>query len=207
MLTVDNLSLFKDNKQIFSQIGFSISSGCALIITGSNGSGKTSLLKIMAKIGQPTNGKILWSGQDINDISDDYLGDSQFLGHKNFLKQQLTVIQNLRFYTKLSDSEPALGAALQYFNLNDVANQKVKTLSAGWQQRVILAKLLACPSSIWFLDEPSTNLDKEGKDKLHNLITTRIKENGLVVMTTHDKMFFDLGVKINMEDFNQKTSQ
>lgn len=201
MLTVDNLSLFKDHKKIFGPIGFSVSSSSALIITGKNGCGKSSLLKILAGISKATEGKILWCGQDVENFRDDFNGDSQFLGHKNFLKPELTVKENLEFYARLSATIEALPAALSFFSLNDFADKKVKTLSAGWQKRVMLAKLLACPASVWFLDEPSNNLDMQGKEKLHGLIKTRIKEQGLVIITTHDEAFFDLGPRINLEDF------
>lgn len=201
MLTVDNLSLFKDHKKIFGPIGFSVSSSSALIITGKNGCGKSSLLKILAGISKATEGKILWGGQDVENFRDDFNGDSQFLGHKNFLKSELTVKENLEFYARLSATIEALPAALSFFSLNNFADKKVKTLSAGWQKRVMLAKLLACPASVWFLDEPSNNLDTQGKEKLHGLIKTRIKEQGLVILTTHDEAFFDLGPRINLEDF------
>ena len=201
MLTVDNLTLFKDHKKIFSSLGFSVSTSSALIITGKNGSGKSSLLKVLAGISKPTEGKILWGGEDVENFRDDFNGDSQFLGHKNFLKTELTVKENLQFYARLSDTELALPSALSFFGLTNLADEKVKTLSAGWQKRVMLAKLLACPATVWFLDEPSNNLDKAGKEKLHGLITTRIKENGLVILATHDEMFFDLGSHFNLEDF------
>jgi len=201
MLTVDNLSLFKDHKKIFGPIGFSVSSSSALIITGKNGCGKSSLLKILAGISKATEGKILWGGQDVENFRDDFNGDSQFLGHKNFLKPELTVKENLEFYARLSATVEALPAALSFFSLTDFADKKVKTLSAGWQKRVMLAKLLACPASVWFLDEPSNNLDTQGKEKLHGLIKTRIKEQGLVIITTHDEAFFDLGPRLNLEDF------
>ncbi len=201
MLTVDNLSLFKDHKKIFGPIGFSVSSSSALIITGKNGCGKSSLLKILAGISKATEGKILWGGEDVENFRDDFNGDSQFLGHKNFLKPELTVKENLEFYARLSATVEALPAALSFFSLTDFADKKVKTLSAGWQKRVMLAKLLACPASVWFLDEPSNNLDTQGKEKLHGLIKTRIKEQGLVIITTHDEAFSDLGPRLNLEDF------
>ena len=202
MLTVDNLSLFKDHKKIFSNLGFSVSSSSALIIKGCNGCGKSSLLKILAGISAPTSGKILWGDVDVEEIRDDFNGDSQFLGHKIFLKSELTVKENLEFYARLNATPEALPAALGFFNLTEFQDKKVKTLSAGWQKRVMLAKLLACPASVWFLDEPSNNLDKQGKEKLHGLIKTRIKEEGLVIMATHDEEFFDLGIKLNLEDFS-----
>jgi heme exporter protein A len=201
MLTIENLSLKKEEKIIFSNLGFSISSGSTLIIKGKNGAGKTSLLKIIAGISKATSGKILWGGNDIENFRDDFNGDSQFIGHKNFLKNELSVIENLTFYAKLADTEILTLAAINFFKLNDFANEKIKKLSAGWQKRVMLAKLLACPATIWLLDEPSSNLDKEGKVLLKGLIETRAKEGGLVILTSHDEDLFDLGIVINLEDF------
>jgi heme exporter protein A len=202
MLTVNNLSFFKDDKKIFSDLGFSVGIGSALIITGRNGCGKSSLLKIIAGISKAKQGEILWGGNNIENFRDDFNGDSQFLGHKNFLKTELTVAENLKFYAKLSATKEALSSALSFFQLTNLADEKVKTLSAGWQKRVMLAKLLCCPATVWILDEPSSNLDKAGKEMLHGLIQTRIKEDGLVIMVTHDEMFFDLGPRLNLEDFS-----
>lgn len=201
MLTVDNLSLFKDHKKIFANLGFSISIASCLVITGKNGCGKSSLLRILAGISKANDGEILWGEEDVENFRDDFNGDLQFLGHKNFLKSELTVAQNLRFYAKLSDTEILIPAALKFFDLENLADEKVKKLSAGWQKRVMLAKLLCCPATIWLLDEPSNNLDKAGKKLLHGLITTRIKENGLVIMVTHDEEFFDLGPRLSLEDY------
>jgi heme exporter protein A len=201
MLTVDNLSLFRDDKKIFANLGFSLSLNSALIIKGKNGCGKSSLLKILAGISKPTSGKILWGGVDVEEMRDDFNGDSQFLGHKNFLKPELSVEQNLLFYARLNGSEGALEAALGFFKLSDLRHQKVKKLSAGWQKRVMLAKLLACPATIWFLDEPLNNLDAEGKNLLIGLIKTRIKEDGLVILTSHENFLNELGASLNLEEF------
>ncbi len=201
MLTIENLSLLKDRKKIFSGLGFSVSTGSALVITGRNGCGKTSLLKIISGISQANTGKILWGGNDVENFRDDFNGDTQFLGHKNFLKSELTVAENLLFFARLADTEIAIPSALNFFGLTNLADEKIKNLSAGWQRRVILAKLLACPATLWLLDEPSNNLDKEGKVKLHGLIKSRIGEDGLVIIATHDEMFFDLGPKLNLEDY------
>ena len=201
MLTCDNLTFIKDNNKIFSNLGFSLSTSSALVITGKNGSGKTSLLKIIAGIITPQNGEILWGLKNVKEMRDIFNGDMQFIGHKNFLKQELSVIDNLSFYAKLFDTKMAINSALSFFNLNEISQTKVKNLSAGTQQRVRLARLLACPTTIWLLDEPSNNLDLAGKEKLHGLIKARIKEQGVVLISTHDEMFFDLGMKLNIEDF------
>lgn len=202
MLTIDNLSLHRDDKKIFSGLGFSLSIGSSLVITGCNGCGKSSLLKIIAGISKQSSGKILWGGEDVENFRGDFNGDLQFLGHKNFLKQELTALENLRLYSKISDTQMALAAALSFFKLSEISDEKVQKLSAGRQKKVMLAKLLACPATIWLLDEPSNNLDAEGKKKLHGLIKNRTEENGLVILTTHDEMFFDLGPRLNLEDFS-----
>lgn len=201
MLTIDNLTLIKDNKKIFSNLGFSVSTSSALIIKGQNGSGKTSLLKIICNIMRATSGRILWGGKDISEFRDDFNGDLQFIGHNNFLNLNLTIKQNLRFFARMHDSEMALPAALNFFELEKIQNTEVKKLSAGWQKRVILAKLLCCPSTIWLLDEPTVNLDNDCKEKLLGLIKTRIKENGLVILTSHDDFFDEIGVQVKLEDF------
>lgn len=202
MLTIENLSLEIDGKKIFTKLGFSLGVSGVLIVRGKNGSGKSSLLKIIAGILQPNAGRILWQGKNIKDFSDDFYGDMQFLGHKNFLKPELSVFENLNFYARIADTECALSSALQFFDLEQFKDIPVKKLSAGWQQRAILAKLLACPATIWLLDEVSSNLDLAGKKKLYGLIKARSLENkGLVLMATHDEMFFDLGEKLEIEDF------
>ena len=202
MLTIENLSFNRDSRIIFKNLAFSLSNASTLIVTGRNGCGKSSLLKIIAGIYEASRGKILWGGEDIQNFRDDFNADLQYIGHKNFLKPQLTTYQNLQYYTQIHDTEMALNSALEYFEISQYRDCLVKDLSAGWQQKILLAKLLACPATIWLLDEPSNNLDNNNKKLLHNLIKNRIKDRGLIIMTTHDEMFFDLGPRLNLEDFS-----
>ncbi len=160
------------------------------------------MLKILAGISKPTEGEILWGDVNVENFRADFNGDTQFLGHKNFLKPELTVLENLQFYARLADTETVVSSALSFFKLQEFSGEKVKNLSAGWQKRVMLAKLLACPATVWLLDEPSNNLDSDGKKLLHGLIKTRVKEDGLVIIATHDEAFFDLGPKLNLEDYS-----
>ncbi|NBX52880.1 MAG: heme ABC exporter ATP-binding protein CcmA [Proteobacteria bacterium] len=201
MLTLENISFEKNYKTIFKNLSFSLSISSALIVTGKNGCGKSSLLKIIAGIYEINQGKILWGNENIKNFRDDFNGDLQYLGHKNFLKPELTIFENLKFYSQLNGTELTLNSALEFFDLAEKRHQFVKNLSTGVQQRVMLAKLLACPATIWLLDEPSSNLDKEWRKKLYDLIKNRIRDKGLVIMATHDEEFFDLGPKLYLEDY------
>ncbi len=201
MLTCDSLTLIKNDRKIFSNLGFSISTSSALIVRGKNGSGKTSLLKIIAGLTQADSGEILWDEINVKSFRSIFNGDIQFIGHKNFLKQELSVLENLAFYSKLYGTSEALRASFGLFGINSILDQKVKTLSAGMQKKVILSRLLACPTTIWLLDEPSTNLDKEGCEKLKRLIANRVKDGGIVILSTHDEVFFDLGPHLHIQDF------
>lgn len=201
MLTVENLECKKNERVIFSGLGFSLFLGAALIVSAKNGAGKTSLLKILAGISKESKGNICWNGENIENFRDDFNGDLQFIGHKNFLKQEMTVLDNLLFYARLHSSEMLVPAALRFFKLDEKVDEKVANLSAGWQKRVQLARLLACPATIWILDEPSNNLDAEGKKLLRGLIETQLANGAMVVMTTHDEELFDLGAKLCLEDF------
>lgn len=201
MLTLENIGFETNDKIVFKNLSITLGLASALIITGKNGCGKSSLLKIIAGIYEINHGKILWNNKDINNFRDDFNGDLQYIGHKNFLKQDLTILENLTFYAKLSDTEMAINSAIEFFELSHHRHEFVKNLSAGLQQRVMLAKLLACPSSIWLLDEPSSNLDQENKQKLKELIKIRTKDQGIVLMVSHDEEFFDLGLKLNLEDY------
>jgi heme exporter protein A len=202
MLTFQNLGYFRNHKKIFEQLGFTLSLNSGLLLTGKNGSGKTSLLKIIAGLIKPSSGQILWDDQDVQEFYEQYCSDIQYIGHKNFLKTHLTVLDNLLFYAGLSGAAMLVPAAIKYFQLQDIADTEIYKLSQGWQKRVLLAKLLCCPATIWLLDEPTNNLDSDGKKLLFNLISSRIRDGGMVIIATHDHMLLPLGQQLCLEDFH-----
>ena len=201
MLTVNNVSYFRNDRRIFENVGFSVGLGSCLLLVGGNGTGKTSLLRIISGLTKMSVGELLWNNQNIEELRDDFNSDMCYLGHKNFAKLELTVLENLEFFAGISDSKILIPSAIRYFELEEIVNKKVEKLSAGWQKRVLLSKLLCCPATIWLLDEPSNNLDKQGKELLFNLINVRVKEGGIVIAATHDEMLFNLGSKFYLEDF------
>ena len=203
MLTLNSITYHKNQQLIFKDLGFSIGSGSGLILSGSNGSGKTTLLKIIAGLCCQNSGEILWNNENIKKFYPEFSADINYIGHKNFLKLQLTVWQNLSFYANLSDAAILLPATIKYFSLEKILQKPINQLSSGWQKKIMLAKLLCCPAAIWLLDEPTINLDEQTKKLLFNLVSTRIKDGGIVIIATHDEIFKPLANIIYLEDFKK----
>lgn len=201
MLTLENISFLRDEKPLFANLGFSLDTSSALVITGCNGSGKTTLLKIIAGILRQNSGKILWQQQDISLFPSLFYGDLQYISDKNFFIDELTVIENLNFYSSLSGNIDALQAAISFFNIDDIIDCKIKNLSSGMLQKIKLVKLLANPATIWLLDELSSNLDIDNKKLLKDIIKIRVKEQGVVIIATHDEYFFDIGHRLDIMNF------
>ena len=201
MLTVQNLSISYHHQKVFANVGFSLPLGSCLLVKGDNGIGKTSLLKAIAGIIGLESGEILWNDHNIEQILPSFQQETKFIGHKNFFKPHLSVLENLQFYSKLTNTEVAVPLAMHFFDLTDICHNKIAKLSAGWQQRCLLALLLTNACSLWLLDEPTKNLDLAGKQQLKGLIQTRIKQNGIVIIATHTNIFDDLGQSLFLQDF------
>ncbi len=205
MLTVSSITCHKNQQIIFKDLGFTVGLGSCLLLVGHNGSGKTTLLKTIAGLHKPSSGEILWNEENVQDFYADFTSDVNYIGHKNFLKPKLTVLENLIFYAQLSDTEILIPSAVRYFRLEEILEKRVDQLSSGLKKRVMLAKLICSPKTIWLLDEPTINLDKQSKDLLIDLIETRVREGGIVIIATHDDIFIDVenkaSKKILLEDF------
>mgnify|MGYP005728008911 CR=1 FL=1 len=121
-----------------------------------------------------------------------------YIGHQNALKPELTVRSNILFWCNLYDTRELVDTALHYFGLEPFSDIPCGELSAGWQRKVALTRLITVPSAIWLLDEPMTHLDEEGEAQVKALITGKCGNGGIVLMSTHDienKSF--LSLKIN----------
>jgi heme exporter protein A len=203
MLTINNITCIKNQQVIFKNLGFSAGEGSCIILKGGNGSGKTTLLRTIAGLCQPESGNILWDEENIQDFYPDFSSNINYIGHKNFLKPQLDILQNIEFFASLAQSELLIPSAVKYFDLAEKLSTPIKNLSAGWQKKVLLSKLIYFPADIWLLDEPSVNLDQKNKEKLFNLIATKVKEGGLAIIASHDDIFDNLGAKFYLQDFKK----
>jgi heme exporter protein A len=202
MLTLNNITCEKGGRTLFKNLSFTVGDCCALILRGSNGSGKTSLLNIIACLAKPAGGEILYANEKVTgEHWNEYCSIIQYVGHKNAIKPQLTVKENLDFWVKLRGSEGRVEAAMAFFDLTPFADVPCGKLSVGWQKKVALAKLLACKSEIWLLDEPFTNLDEDTKLKLVSIINTRCEQGGSVIMAMHDNVHIPHACEIDLGDF------
>ncbi|KJV81838.1 MAG: heme ABC exporter ATP-binding protein CcmA [Rickettsia hoogstraalii] len=151
-------------------------------IKGANGCGKSSLLRMIAGIMQPSSGNIYYKNSNINNIPKPYCN---YIGHNSGLKLEMTVLENLKFWSEIYNSAETLYAAIHYFKLQDLLDEKCYSLSSGMQKVVAVSRLIACQSDLWLLDEVETNLSKENRDLLNNLIVMKTNSGGIVLLSSH----------------------
>ena len=200
MLTCHNLRAIRGEKLLFDHLGFSLRPGNALVLRGANGSGKTTLLRMLAGLMPPAKGEILWKQQPVRDNAA-YQEAMLYVGHQNAVKPELSVYDNVQYWAALRGTEMLVPAAMQFFGLWAMMDIPAGQLSAGWQRRVALARLLAIPALVWLLDEPAANLDAEGRDMLAGLVATRVRQNGIVVLSSHAPELEAGTAQLHLEDF------
>ncbi|EEX67471.1 cytochrome C biogenesis protein CcmA [Vibrio metoecus] len=194
MLEVKNLTAIRDERILFESLSFEIHTGELVQIEGRNGTGKTTLLRIIAGLGESDSGEILWQSNKIQSDRENYHQDLLFLGHQTGIKRELTAAENLRFYQAVHQqavSEVEIFQALAKVGLAGREDVPVGQLSAGQQRRVALARLWLSQKKLWILDEPLTAIDKQGVKVLEALFLNHAEQGGIVILTTHQDMFAD----------------
>lgn len=194
MLDVNKLTAIRDDRVLFEGLSFTIQSGELVQIEGRNGTGKTTLLRIITGLGDRDEGSIFWNQVNIEADRDSYHQDLLFLGHQTGIKRELTALENLRFYQSVharNTTQDELYQALTQVGLAGREDVPVAQLSAGQQRRVALARLWLSRQKLWILDEPLTAIDKQGVKVLETLFLQHAQQGGIVVLTTHQDMFAD----------------
>ena len=194
MLEVFELSAVRDEKVLFDSLSFKIEPGELVQIEGRNGTGKTTLLRIVAGLGDSDNGDVFWKGSPVRADREEYHRDLLFLGHLTGVKRELTGFENLLFYQSLHQGkadEEEVWSALAQVGLAGREDVPVAQLSAGQQRRVALARLWVSRQPLWILDEPLTAIDKQGVKVLENLFLAHAEKGGMALLTTHQDMFGD----------------
>ncbi|WP_339047911.1 heme ABC exporter ATP-binding protein CcmA [Candidatus Mesenet endosymbiont of Phosphuga atrata] len=202
MLKCKNISCIRGNRELFSNLEFEVESGSIALIVGPNGSGKTTLIRTIAGLSPAACGSISYNGNDIDEDRNLYLSSMIYIGHKNAFKDDLTVMQNIRFWAKMRKTTGLIMAAAHYLELQPVLDIRYSELSEGWKRRASLSQLLIANANLWLIDEPFANLDDNATYLISELILVRAKQNGIVVITGHNKEtpFPDLKI-INICDF------
>jgi len=194
MLEVRELECVRGDHRLFKGLNFKLQQGELLYLRGSNGSGKTSLLRTICGLMAPADGQVFWNGKDIHSEREEYNRELTYLGHHNGIKGELTAIENLNFANSLSGikkSENEILDALERLGLAGREDLPTKVLSQGQKRRVALARLLLTDSTIWILDEPFTALDVHAVELLSNLIVSHVKSDGMAILTTHQTVEID----------------
>ncbi|NBO19381.1 MAG: cytochrome c biogenesis heme-transporting ATPase CcmA, partial [Proteobacteria bacterium] len=184
MFAVENLACIRAERLLFSHLGFSLQPGSLLLLKGANGVGKTSLIKILTGLGAPSEGKVTWMGENIAG-NFDFRRDMKYIGHKSGVKADCTVEENIAYWARMYGTTELISAALQFYDLQKFRHAYAGQLSAGWQRRVALARLIVVPCRMWILDEPTNFLDEEAVMLTATLIETRVTQGGIVVVASH----------------------
>ncbi len=198
MLSFEQLTFNINQKTVFSNISMTFLPSSVIYLTGPNGCGKTSLLRMIANIQNPSTGDIVYRFTDCGNLKKPYCN---YIGHDNALKPQITVLENLRFWSGVYNSLETLESSIYYFRLHDILYEKCYKLSAGNLKKVTLAKLIACQSDLWLLDEVEANLDDENKYLLNNLIISKANSGGIIFITSHSGVDIQTAQILNLANY------
>lgn len=166
---------------VFTDVNFALSTGQLMELRGPNGTGKSSLLRLIAGLGEPASGQITLAGGSA-DLS---IGQqAHYAAHQEAIKSPLTVIENLKFWGDFLGGGD-MDAALAAFDLEALADFPAALLSAGQKRRLSLARLALVPRLLWLLDEPTVGLDTASLDRLTRLLRGHLSGGGLAVVATH----------------------
>jgi heme exporter protein A len=184
-LKINNLSCQRGYNLLFKNLSFELNSGEVLKISGPNGSGKTSLMKILAGLNSFETGSIEYDNIKIN--SEKYNLDFLYLGHLAALSPELSCLENLKYTAHLGNNnlKPDFSDALTKVGLEKFENELVGKLSAGQKKRIALSLLFITQSKVWLLDEPFSALDSQAIKIIESRIEEHCNSGGLCILTTH----------------------
>ena len=181
----------RGDRRVFSDLNFSLAPGTFLQVTGANGSGKTSLLRILCGLIKPAEGQVSWLGASIHSLGEEYFTSVTYFGHRPGVKDELTASENVRVSSGLG------GVQVDTFRAHDALDRMglvgrgsvpARLLSEGQRRRVALARLLVCNTRLWLLDEILTSLDKTAVSLVRSLIEEHLSGGGMAIVATHQEL-------------------
>lgn len=182
----NNLTCIRGERVVFADLDFSVSPGDAVTLVGRNGSGKTSLLRVMAGLTRVVGGSLGWDDGAVADDPERHRRRLNFVGHLDGMKPVLTVRENLAGWARLRGSmDDRVSDGLDRFGLGRLADIPGRYLSAGQRRRLSLARLSLTEAPLWLLDEPTIALDREAVAALNGVIAAHRAGGGMVVIATN----------------------
>jgi len=181
----------RGDRRLFSGLDLQVSPGTFVQLTGPNGSGKTSLLRILCRLLPPAEGEIKWNGANIRALGEEYIASVTYMGHRHGVKDELSAIENLRVSNALNGvivSKERAREVLGQMGLGGRESLPARLLSEGQRRRVGLARLLVCNTKLWLLDEVLTSLDKGAVALVRSLIENHLDRKGMAIVATHQEL-------------------
>lgn len=191
MLEGNDLACARGVRTLFSHLNFALRAGELLQVQGANGSGKTSLLRMLCGLTPAAEGEIRWGGAEIGELGEAYREDLLYLGHHNAIQESLTARENLQATAALAGvvlDDGEAGGALRRIGLRGREDLPARFLSQGQKRRVALARLMWSQAPLWVLDEPFVALDAAALALLAETIAGHLGGGGLVVLTSHQEV-------------------
>lgn len=196
-LRADELACNRGGRRVFQGLNFSLGAGEALVVTGRNGAGKSSLLRVIAGLVRIAAGRLaLEGGEHDTPVAE----QAHYLGHQDALKPSLTVGENLQFWAEFFGvGRAAAEPALDTVDLSPLAGLPAAYLSAGQRRRLSIARLVAVPRPIWLLDEPTSALDVPSQKRLAELMRGHLAGGGMIVAAAHGPIGLERARELNMD--------
>jgi heme exporter protein A len=184
-LSARGVAVWRGDRCLFEGLDFDLHACQLALIVGPNGAGKTTLLRVLAGLAPPTAGTVTWNDAPIGSLPPERRAEIAYRGHLDGLKKDLTVAENLEFHASIWGAAADVGALLAELHLTEAAATRVRNLSAGQRRRTALATLPLTAAKLWVLDEPSTNLDSDGRATVTRWTRRHLEEGGAAVIATH----------------------
>ncbi|MDG1438363.1 MAG: heme ABC exporter ATP-binding protein CcmA [Emcibacteraceae bacterium] len=201
--STSNLTVTRGDRKVFTDLSFDAPAGKLLKLIGPNGSGKSTLLKTLAGLIEPMNGDIKSGGQSVIMDRDWTSKNVCYLGHKNALKNEFTVIENIEFWADLWGTIYKVDAVIAAMGIDYLRDTPVRFLSSGQTRRTALARTMCHGGQVWLYDEPTVGLDDQGLALLATAMSKHLDNSGIIICATH----VDLGLEgvivdtLNLADF------
>ena len=199
-LIIKNLECFREERLIFQRLSCEIESNQTMLIRGKNGSGKTSLLRLVAGYLKKYNGKVLFNDNDLQQ-NNELLTDFRFIGQKNSLKDNLTVRKNIEMWQLIYHTKKDINKIVDLLDIRMLLNKDINTLSDGQKKRVSLSRLLISKAKVWLLDEPLVYLDLNKVKLLEDIILQHNDTGGITLYTSNTNIDLNYDHLINMDDY------